>query len=524
MKQFIISKKIMIMCIVFIMPIISYADWASDFFDGMKNNSQVRGGASIQTQGGSTFSGGGWTWQGNNATLKPFSVKAPSINAGCSGISIDFGAFSMIDEESLIQFLQSLLEAAPGYAFELAMQILCPSCLDIMNTLNQIANTLNGAQLDACGTLKAAGDLIDKAVFQSTDGKLGTGSSNSFTQSMDKYINQPLQVLNEVLDKAFNCVTGKTGCPISIFKGKDSLQEQIIKDTFDSNSRLYSVMKEMFELSDGTQIAAFFASLVGDVVIIGSDEYNSEKQKKGRKPSGNGNKEVVFITPRMGYDGYREILTELTYGSKEIPSNIQNAVTDVKFITYKYNKPDGKYGTNVNSEIEKNIATLHANAHIYLQYIKESFLNRDKGIDQDSLNFISSFKTPVYKILNLYSVSTVSLEQFITSFEQLAAAQMMYELISSVTNGVHAATGTIKQNIITAGLLTDLLDDDIKFILEAYSRLQGEAYKLYVEAYDKFSKSMQDTKYLEDMQKMQRAMMARHPVVGLKTFVPSVGM
>lgn len=524
MKQFITIKSIIVLFMIMMMPNMLYADWASDFFDGMKQNSQLRGGSTIQTQGSTTFSGGGWTWQGNNATLTPFSVKAPSINAGCSGISIDFGAFSMIDEESLIAFLEALLQAAPGYAFELAMQILCPSCLDIMNTLNQIANTLNGAQLDACGTLKAAGSMIDKAIFQSTDGALGTGSSNTFTQSMDKYINEPLQTLNKVLDKAFSCITGKTGCPITFFKGQDSLQEQIIRDIFNNNSRLYSVMKEMFKLEDGTQIAAFFSSLVGDVVIVSSDGYNGVENQKGNQAKGDGNKEVVFITPRMGYDSYREFLTELTYGSKDMPSNMQEAVIDTTFVTYQYNKTNGVFGQDVNSEITKSIPTLHAISKVYLILIQEAFLNRDQGVDQDTLNFIASFKTPVYKILNLYSVSPAALQQFITAFEQLAAAQMMYELISSVTNGVHAATGTIKQNIITAGLLTDTLDEDIKFILEAYSRLQGEAYKLYVEAYDRFNKQMQDTNYLQDLQKMQRAMMARHPVVGQKSFVPGLGM
>ena len=228
MKQFIIIKSIIFLCIMF--PNMLYADWASDFFDGMKQNSNLRGGSTIQTQGGTTFSGGGWTWEGSNATIKPFSVKAPSINAGCSGISIDFGAFSMIDEESLIAFLGSLLQAAPGYAFELAMQILCPSCLDIMNTLNQIANTLNGAQLDACGTLKNAGNMLDKAIFSATDGQLGTGSSNSFTQWMDTYINEPLQTLDNVLDTLFSCAEGDKSCPINFLKGKDSLQENIINE------------------------------------------------------------------------------------------------------------------------------------------------------------------------------------------------------------------------------------------------------------------------------------------------------
>ena len=88
------------------LPTISHADWASDYFNDMKNNSVLRQSATIQAQGSTTYSGGGWTWEGGNATLQPFQVKAPSISAGCSGISFDFGAFSYLAEEEKLSYIK----------------------------------------------------------------------------------------------------------------------------------------------------------------------------------------------------------------------------------------------------------------------------------------------------------------------------------------------------------------------------------------------------------------------------------
>lgn len=509
------------------LPNMLYADWASDFFDGMKQNSQLRGGSTIQTQGGTTFSGGGWTWEGSNATLKPFSVKAPSINAGCSGISIDFGAFSMIDEESLIAFLEALLQAAPGYAFELAMQVLCPSCLDIMNTLNQIANTLNGAQLDACGTLKNAGNMLDKAIFSATDGQLGTGSSNSFTQWMDTYIDEPLQTLNNVLDTLFSCTAGDKTCPIYFLKGKDSLQENIINEIMNSNPTFYNTIREMFGTNNGTEIAGILAAIVGDVVMIQSDGYTGKENIKGNSSSGEGNMSVVPVGVIKGdREYYRQVSNLFAYGKKETPSNALNAYEKYNFDIYVYSKTgkDNTFGPDFLKSDTKELMSYQGKAQQALKDIYAGFSDRRAGIDNSSVRFMGSFKTPVYKILNLYSINNTSLQHFISAFEQLAAGQMVYELVSGLSAAALPAISKFKQQVSAAGLLTEELESKIDIIVRNYNDFQVQAYKLYIERYDKFYKQMQDTNYLQDLQKMQRAMMARHPVVDQKIFAPSMGM
>lgn len=528
MKRFIIIKIAVI--IISVVPIVSYAGWADDFFKGMEARSHVQDGGVLQGHGSTTFNGGGWTWQGGNATLQPFNVKAPSINAGCSGISLDFGSFSMLDEESLIAFLEQLLAAAPGYAFELAMQIFCPSCLDIMNTLQGTANALNSLQLDACGTLKMAGNLLDKTISNATDGKLGTGSSNSFTEWTKTYITDPLNTVNEVLTTLFSCTKGSPDCPITFFEGKNSFQEQIIAETVKTHPSLFDYLKQTFGTRNNTELAAVLASMVGDIIIEQSDGYTkSDKTASGDKnhneSSGEGNMVPTEIAKLNSAIGSPEMINLLTYGTKKMPNNTVIVRPDVFFKLYRYHVNNNGFEDKATSIYMKyGVETAQSYTHKQLESIEAAFKSRTTSLSPANLNFLSAFEAPVYKVLNLYSVDEKALKTFITNFEQVAAAQYIYEIFSEIANNIAPAISKFRQQVGAAGLLDDSLDEKISKIYAEYGELQNRAYKNYVEAYDRFYKSMQNNNMLQNMQKMQRAMMARHPTAGAKMFVPGLGL
>lgn len=516
-----IIRVIFVLMVIVVLPVMSYADWASDYFNDMKNNSSLRQSATIQAQGSTTYSGGGWTWEGGNATLQPFSVKAPSISAGCSGISFDFGAFSFLaDEEKLIAFLEQLLAAAPGYAFELAMQILCPSCLDIMNTMNQIANTINGLQFDACGTLKQLGNLATTAASTYADDSLGSGKKNYFNNAMDDYINEPLKILNEVLQKSFACISGSPGCPIDLFQSKKSLQ-QLVVENLDNN--ILNNALSILDIQNETELASLLASVTGDLIIIDASDSGDGESKRILPIDAYYYK---ISATEAGIKNAKAFIMGITYGMKDIPSNISNVKNKKPFESYIYNYKNGEINPKepLAAIAEITITPTQVRANNELDILKTAFVGRGQELSDDTLAFLASFKTPVYKILNVYSVEQSALNQFINSFRTLAGAQMTYEIISAIFSDVGNAITKIESQIIAGGMDIDEFGEHSKLIKERYGVIQAAAYDMYVEAYDRFYKQMQDTNYLQDLQKMQRAMMARHPVVGQKSFVPSLGM
>lgn len=529
MKRFIIIKFTVI--VMSMVPVISYAGWADDFFANMEARSSVQDGGTIQGHGNMSFNGGGWTWQGGNATLQPFRVKAPSVNAGCSGISLDFGSFSMMDEESLIAFLEQLLAAAPGYAFELAMQTFCPSCLDIMNTLQGTANALNSLQLDACGTLKMAGGLFDKAISSATDGKLGSGQSNSFTQWTKTYITDPVNELNQVLTTLFSCTRGSPDCPITFFEGKNSFQEQIIAEVNKSNPGVFDYLKQTFGTGSDQELAAVLASMTGDIIIAQSAGYTqSDKTDSGEtnhnESSGKGNMMASKIDKlQSNAIGSKSMVNFLTYGQSKMPTNAMEASQTVKFVIYQYNTDnDGFTDKPTETVLKTGLPTVQSYTSKQLEGIKDAFKSRNTSLSPANLNFLSTFEAPVYKVLNLYSVDPNSLDNFIKNFEQVAAAQYIYEIFAALASNVTPAINKFRQQVASSGLLSDNLDADIQSVFMEYGEIQHQAYLNYVEAYDRFYKSMQNNNMLQDMQKMQRAMMARHPTAGAKMFVPGLGL
>ena len=79
-----------------------------------------------QTQERGYFIGGSASIRVPNEYIQPFSLTPPQIRAGCGGIDIVMGGFSYLGFDYLVQKLQSILQEAPAFAFQLALHTLCP--------------------------------------------------------------------------------------------------------------------------------------------------------------------------------------------------------------------------------------------------------------------------------------------------------------------------------------------------------------------------------------------------------------
>jgi len=83
-----------------------------------------------------------------NATLLGF--VAPHISAGCGGLDMFGGSFSFINAAEFEQLLRSIASNATGYFFQLALNAMCPSCMDQMAKLQSAIQKLNGMMGNSC--------------------------------------------------------------------------------------------------------------------------------------------------------------------------------------------------------------------------------------------------------------------------------------------------------------------------------------------------------------------------------------
>lgn len=139
-------------------------DWVNDWFD----QSTSSGPSSLNTQERGYYNGGSLSgrWRMTNDYL--LTLQPPRIQAGCGGIDLFGGAFSYLDTEYLVEKFQRIIQAAPAFAFELAMQEYCKPCSSAMQTLEQITDYLNSIQVNDCRMSKQVAALAvngDTSVF-----------------------------------------------------------------------------------------------------------------------------------------------------------------------------------------------------------------------------------------------------------------------------------------------------------------------------------------------------------------------
>lgn len=120
---------------------------------------------------------------------------APRIQAGCGGIDLYLGSFSMIDGSQIKGMLQAIMANASGYAFKLALDALCPKCQSILSGLQDIMNKIGSANTNSC---ELATNFVDAIKDRSANPLVGTGSyyerlkaaakgaSTDFNKAMEK--------------------------------------------------------------------------------------------------------------------------------------------------------------------------------------------------------------------------------------------------------------------------------------------------------------------------------------------------
>lgn len=104
----------------------------------------------------------------------------PSIQGGCNGIDLYGGSFSFINKDEMTQALRAIASNAVSYAFTLAMESVCPSCMQKMESLRGTVDEINGMVRDSCHWATA---LVDSTGLKDVrDGRIAE-ARGQLTQS-----------------------------------------------------------------------------------------------------------------------------------------------------------------------------------------------------------------------------------------------------------------------------------------------------------------------------------------------------
>lgn len=119
----------------------------------------------IQTQTMNYYHGGNLSLVTPSRSYNLASVQAPSVNAGCGGIDLHMGGFSFISKEQFVQAMRNIGSNALGYGFKIALQNICPTCENVMTSLQNIADRVNQFNINSCQAAKGIVHAAANEVF-----------------------------------------------------------------------------------------------------------------------------------------------------------------------------------------------------------------------------------------------------------------------------------------------------------------------------------------------------------------------
>jgi conjugative transfer pilus assembly protein TraH len=106
-----------------------------------------------QTQG--FISGGSLNVRAKYDTLRVGSITPPTLQAGCGGVDMFFGGVNFLSKQEYINMLKSIGQNALGYAFQLGLEAVCPTCNAVIKWLQEKASQFNKLSTDSCSAAKS---------------------------------------------------------------------------------------------------------------------------------------------------------------------------------------------------------------------------------------------------------------------------------------------------------------------------------------------------------------------------------
>lgn len=151
----------------------SVGDAMQTYFDDMGAAANVTGPSAFEGQSAGYYTlGNVWTrFPQKNSNVA--NLQLPSARGGCGGIDIFAGSFSFINAGEIVALLKAVANNAVGFAFQLAVDTVCPECGSVMKDFAQKVQLMNNMTINSCETAQGLvgavwpkSDLADKQICE----------------------------------------------------------------------------------------------------------------------------------------------------------------------------------------------------------------------------------------------------------------------------------------------------------------------------------------------------------------------
>lgn len=357
-----------------------------DFWDGVSENANATAPRADIGQEGGYFTGGSIVVRAPQDTLQPLRMTAPSVRAGCGGIDIYTGGFGFVDSEQLVAMMRAIASNATGYAFQLALETVCPTCAEQMDKLNSLAQEINSQNINSC---QAAQEIVGGLWPQHTTAQ-ETICATTGTRTGQ---------FADWVSARHNC--GSAGNPATL---DDEAERQSITNT----NIAWEALKNapVFSSSNGRSEAEFIMTLTGTVVI--------------GEPSGDDGPTYQYRGPQARDE---QIVGALLNGGEATILRCNTNDADDRCL-----EPSDRIET-----IQPQDSMLYRTRETIEGILDKIASRNEAGLTQSERNFLNMTSIPVYKILSVsYAYSGANAYLEVPRLSEVIAVDLMTVYLSAM--------------------------------------------------------------------------------------------
>ena len=461
---------------VFFVTADAHAGWFDSFTKSVVSNPT----SSWTLQQQSHYAGGGFSVRFNQQNRPFISVTAPKISVGCGGIDAFWGGFSFLNPEYFIQMFRNILAAAPAFAFKLALETLCPSCADVLDTLTELANLMNSLAMDECSAAQAlgyAGGAAVASLFGSKAEKSETdGSGSEWLKSLKEFKGRADKWIKELREKIEDKFCGfvpagalKDSC-IKVYATSGTLWERAVE------------LDKMKNMSGNRALDADFLkvirAIVGDIELTAGNDNADKDGNKHSEPA------MMATNPIPPCDGAtpEELLTAMisTEATKQ----------DVYLMPEKTKESCTKGRIPETLQIAKK-------AKAAIDDIEFKMFKKGVDLESATIDIVRENVLPIYKMVNLFALRTTTKGG---SFMGDGEKEMMIELTA-----IGHAAYIINTSMIRAASILAYVSSELKMLVhtaggDGQSLVSAKDTMLAIigQISDVFNKRLSDMQALHD--------------------------
>lgn len=231
-----------------------------NFFDNLGYMSNTTNPGSYQSQAAGSYAGGSLFARDQVRQYQLIQLDLPSYRAGCGGIDLYMGSMSFLSKDNMIALSKSIMSNGTAYAFDLALATTVPEMKHVKDTLQQVEQFVNNANINSCET---AQNLVG-GIWPKTQASQDKICKDQGTMGKEGFF-------SDYVTARMECSGNKHDAAIEAASKDPARKKQVVYN----KNLVWSLLKSKSFLAKDDELCEMIMSLTGTIIIDKNGHVNN---------------------------------------------------------------------------------------------------------------------------------------------------------------------------------------------------------------------------------------------------------